>query len=45
MMESIRLSISFFVSPKIDALKYMFSLPEKSGWKPAPNSRSDVNFP
>ena len=23
----------------------MFSLPVKSGWKPAPNSRSEVNFP
>ena len=23
----------------------MFSLPEKSGWKPAPNSSSDVSFP
>ena len=39
------LSISFLVSPNIDALKYIFSLPEKSGWNPAPSSKSDVNFP
>ena len=29
----------------IDALKYMFSLPEKSGWNPAPSSNNEVNFP
>ena len=30
-ISSILLSISFLLKPKIDALKYMFSLPVKSG--------------
>ena len=31
-------SISFLVSPNIEALVYIFSLPLISGWKPAPSS-------
>ena len=44
-ISSILFSISVLVNPKIEALKYIFSLPVKSGWNPAPSSNNDVSFP
>ena len=40
-----RASISFFDSPNIDALMYMFSIPVISGWNPAPNSNKLDTLP
>ena len=44
-ISSNRASSCFFVRPRIAPLRYTFSRPDSSGWKPAPSSRSAEILP
>src|ERR1700724_1548699 len=44
-ISSKRRSISARLTPRIEALRYPFSRPDRSGWKPAPNSSRAASRP